>query len=123
MKPDYSSEDFPVQIDLGKTPPDNGPMDAVSEKKPKKYYPTLYVSDVKGLGDLPKSGWALIEFDRTDLTLRTTDDGDRVSAELKIKTLCLPESPEDDGEDMASALAKALMNAGHDEEESEEDEE
>lgn len=116
MDKEYSSDDFPNHIDLGKTPDETDmPMVSPSDKKrPKKYYPTLYLRDISGLEKLPKDGWALIHFHRSDLSLRTPADGeDGASAELQVKELCLPDE-QDDGEDIGSAIAKALKNNGVD---------
>lgn len=114
MKEDYSSDDFPNHIDLGKTP-DQTDMPVMAEpvnRKPKKYYPTLYLRDIAGLESLPKDGWALIRFHRSDLSLRTPADGEAgASAELQVKELCLPDET-DDGEDIGSAIAKALKENG-----------
>lgn len=118
MDSNYSSDDFPVHIDLGKTPDDTDmpmPVSAGKNKAPKKYYPTLYLRDISGLEDLPKDGWALIHFHRSDLSLRTPSDGEEgASAELQVKELCLPENSGNDGEDIGSAIAKALNGSGVD---------
>ncbi len=124
MKEDYSSSDFPVHIDLGKEP-QNSPMEAASSDRPspKKYYPSLYLSDIPGISSLPRKGWALIEFEAPRVNLEISEDGNRASADLKIKTICLPDSSDDDGEDMATILAKALKGAGHEVDVDVEDEE
>jgi len=110
----YSSDDFPNHIDLGKTPDETDMPVSTSgkNKAPKKYYPTLYLSNIPGLESLPKDGWALIRFHRSDLSLRTPAEGeDGASAELQVKELCLPDDQDDD-EDIGSAIAKALRNSG-----------
>ncbi len=124
MKEDYSSSDFPVHIDLGKEP-EHPPVDAVVSDRPspKKYYPSLYLSDIQGISSLPRKGWALIEFEAPRVNLEISEDGSRASADLKIKTICLPDSSEDDGDDMATMLAKALKGAGHEVDVEVEDEE
>jgi len=83
--------------------------------KRRPYYPTLYISGIDGLGDLPKDGCALIEFHRNRLSVDTPEDGKNGgSVELQIKTLCLMEPKEGDGEDLKSMLAKGLKDKGID---------
>ncbi len=125
MDSNYSSDDFPNHIDLGKTPDETDmPVAPLGKNKaPKKYYPTLYLRDIAGLENLPKDGWALIHFHRSDLSLRTPADGeDGASAELQVKELCLPDE-QDAGEDIGSAIAKALKGNGVDAGQEETDEE
>ncbi len=112
----YDGDEFPIHIDLGKMPDADMPAAPGEGKKGKRkpYYPTLYISGIAGLGDLPKDGCALIEFHRNRLSVDTPEDGkDGGSVELQIKTICLMESKEGD-EDLASVLAKGLKGAGVD---------
>lgn len=114
----YEGDEFPIHIDLGKMPDENSLVfesaDGKKEKR-KPYYPTLYISGIEGLGDLPKDGCALIEFHRNRLSVDTPEDGkDGGSVELQIKTICLMEPKEGDGEDLASVLAKGLKKEGVD---------
>ncbi len=124
----YDGDEFPIHIDLGKMPSEGDmpvAVDGGKKKKAKPYYPTLYISGIEGLGDLPKDGCALIEFHRNRVSLDTPEDGDgNGSVELQIKTLCLMEPSGDDGEDLASMLKKGLSAQGVDtgEETDEEDE-
>lgn len=112
----YQGDEFPIHIDLGKMPDESGPEVASpgKGKKRKPYYPSLYISNIKGLEDLPKDGCALIEFHRGNVSVNTPDDGEPSSSvELQIKTLCLME-PSGDGEDMKSAMAKFAKGEGVD---------
>lgn len=116
----YQGDEFPIHIDLGKMP-DDGPgspevaSDGGKKEKRKPYYPTLYISGIEGLGDLPKDGCALIEFHRNRLSVDTPEDGkDAGSVELQIKTICLMEPKEGEGEDLKSMLANGLKKAGVD---------
>ncbi len=123
----YQGDDFPIHIDLGKMPEEGmvAPASATGKKgKLKPYYPTLYISGIEGLGDLPKDGCALIEFHRNRATLDTPEDGkEGGSVELQIKTICLMEPGADDDGDLASSIAKALKGQGVDTGEDDEDEE
>lgn len=114
----YQGDDFPIHIDLGKMPDENSPVaESADGKKAKRkpYYPTLYISGIEGLGDLPKDGCALIEFRRKRMSVDTPEDGeDTGSVELQIKTICLMEPKDGDGEDLASVLAKGLKEKGVD---------
>jgi hypothetical protein len=91
--------------------------------KTKTYYPTLYISGVDGLGDLPKEGYALIYFRRKSLSITEGKDcgtipcgpmdsdspgGDKTtySADLEIQELCLPDEESDDGGDAIDAMAE-----------------
>lgn len=125
----YEGDEFPIHIDLGKMPED-GPespeiaSDSGKKTKRKPYYPTLYISGIEGLGDLPKDGCALIEFHRNRVAIETPEDGkDGGSVELQIKTICLMEPKEGEGEDLKDMLAKGLKKAGVDVGDSEPDNE
>ncbi len=125
----YKGEDFPIEIDLGKTPDERDmPVSVEGGKKAKRkpYYPTLYINGVEGLAGLPKEGCALIEFRRNRLSVDTPEDGkDSGSVELQIKKICLMEPGDDDGGSLADAIKRGLREQGvevGDEEEDEEDE-
>lgn len=106
------SEEFPVHINVGK------PMGKVlpeamlmedTKKKTKLYYPTLYISDVKGLEKLPKEGCILVDFKRKSMHIHEIDGEEPTcSVELEIHTVCLPEEHEDhnSAEDIVDDLAK-----------------
>ena len=118
--------EFPVHIELGTEPgKGNSPM-AMPENPKKKYYPTLYISGVKGLDQIPEEGCALIDFKRRSITVSDREGEKSGSVELEICTLCLQpedEKSEDGGEhdamnDMVDSLAqKAGVNTEEDDEE------
>lgn len=122
------NDDFPNEIDLGREIKD-APMPATTDGKPsgkkaksRVSYPTVYLSGVEGLRDLPKDGWALINFHRNRVGIVDREGGDNGplggngdEAEIEIRKLCLPEaggSGDDDGEDTASAFAKFAKENG-----------
>ena len=118
---------FPHEIDLGKKSL-MGPGMAEPSKpdKNKKYYPTLYLSDIPGLEGLPEDGEALIYFHRQGLTIRkpsgdsiAKEGGKKqsVSVDLEIRRICLQDDGEEDGEketgDVIDELAeKAGVDTG-----------
>jgi len=122
--PEYSEEssnaDFPVSIDLGKSPNVDSPITPSSDKgeKNKKYYPTLYISDVDGIDKLPEEGCALIKFKRNSVTVRKGSDGkSTASADLEIQSICLPSdgadsSDDDDDEDTGNLIDSMAKKAG-----------
>ena len=131
MNENERSEEFSVHIELGKKPNEgNGPA-MVSPagkdgKKPKVYYPTLYLSDIKGLDQLPKEGCALIDFKVVSTTSSMRDGKESTSCELEIHTLCLQPDGGDgekkdeygDTESAIDAMAKkAGIDTGGDSEE------
>lgn len=125
----YEGDEFPIHIDLGRMPDERDvPMEATGDKKEKRkpYYPTLYISGIEGLGDLPKDGCALIEFHRNRVSVDTPEDEKGSgSVELQIKTICLMEDS-GDNESLADALKKGMREKGveiDDGSEGEEDEE
>lgn len=115
----YEGDEFPIHIDLGKEQSDMAvPMESTKDgEKKKKYYPSLYLSDIKGLDGLPKDGCALIEFHRRNVSIG--DNGE--SADLEIRAICLME-PESDGEDLKDSFAKFAASKGVDSGASDEEE-
>jgi hypothetical protein len=113
----YDSSDFPQKIDLGSKPDKCDMLMSASDAndcEPKIYYPSLYLPDAKGLEELPEDGWALIRFHRNSLNVNTRDKTTKVSTELEIREICLPES-EGDGDDLATALQKIVKKPKPDE--------
>lgn len=130
MPSEYSHKDeFPNEIDLGRT--EKVPVAVGETEKPKtktkKFYPSLYISGVKGLEGLPKDGYALIKFKRKRLSVTEGDDSGpfdtssdeddesrdttTYSADLEVTELCLPDESESDG-DMESSIDTMAKKAG-----------
>ena len=109
--------EFPHEIDLGKAPPTDSlaaPSEGAKSAKDKKYYPTLYISGIEGIEDLPKEGEALIYFRRRRISHEEDSKGaETSSAELEVTKLCLPEKPEVGAEeDLGNALKKTAKEEG-----------
>ena len=108
----------------------DGPIDAPSKsEKSRKYYPSLYLSDIPGLEGLPEEGQAVIYFHRRGLTIRkpAADEAKKgrkteVSVDLEIQKICLPageedsadseSEPEDKGDMIDQLAAKAGVDTG-----------
>ena len=119
----HDDPNYPNEIDLGREI-EAAPMPAATSDKPGKKaksrmsYPTVYLSGIEGLRDLPKDGVALIYFHRNRIGMvdRDTNDphapanGDE--AEIEIRKLCLPEAGGGDDDDTASAFAKFAKDNG-----------
>ena len=108
--------EFPHEIDLGKAPPTDSPVNPTNAKseKGKKFYPTLYISGIEGIEDLPKEGEALVYFRRRRISHEEDSKGaETSSAELEVTKLCLPEKPEVGAEeDLGNALKKTAKEEG-----------
>ena len=104
--------EFPVHIEVGKSMDKALPklMGEHNKKvKNKNFYPTLYISDIKGLEKLPKEGCILVDYVRKSMHIHEIDGEDPTcSVELEIHTVCLPEEQEDhnSAEDLVDDLAK-----------------
>jgi len=104
--------EFQVHIEVGKSMDKALPnlMGEHNKKvKNKKFYPTLYISDIKGLEKLPKEGCILVDYVRKSMHIHEIDGEDPTcSVELEIHTVCLPEKQEDhnSAEDLVDDLAK-----------------
>lgn len=98
---DLNLKDFNETIDLGRE--EDISMCCESPKKGKKktrmYYPSLYINNVDGIKDLPKGGYALIKYKRTNLNLSLNlsereneegEDEERMSADLEIQAISFP---------------------------------
>ena len=116
--------EFPNEIDLGKKPNETGPM-VMPDKggKNRKYYPTLYLSDIPGLEGLPEEGEAIIYFHRRGLTIRkpAADEAKKgrkteVSVDLEIRRICLKDTEEDsnESEDKGDMIDQLAAKAGVD---------
>ena len=112
---------FPNEIDLGKTPGEAcSPCMSTSEtkgkkKKPKPYYPSLYLSGIDGLEGIPKEGYALVMFKRRSITISQDQESEdpRTSADLEIQSISFPEvTSEEATGDMQSELAKFAKSQG-----------
>lgn len=121
-------DEFPVSIDLAITPPEPVDLDMVVGKKGKSkpMYPSLYISGVKNIEDLPREGYALIHFKRRSMTMGERDGEECCSADLEIHEIRLPEkgAAEEMGdmEDAMTSLAKerGLIEGADDEMDDEE---
>lgn len=102
-------EQFPISIDLAITPPEPIDLDMVVGKKGKSkpMYPSLYISGVKNIEDLPREGYALIHFKRRSLTVGEREGEDCCSADLEIHEIRLPEK--DTAEEMGD-IGEALTS-------------
>lgn len=109
---------FPIHIELGKRPNSTSPIQVRDEMpSPKKYYPTLFISDVEGLEQLPEKGCILIDYKRRSLSIREEGGKTSASVELEIRTMCLPEEyGEEDAEDVVETLAKKAFKKDEDDE-------
>ena len=123
-------DEFPVSIDLAITPPEPIDLDMVVGKKGKSkpMYPSLYISGVKNIEDLPREGYALIHFKRRSMTMGERDGEECCSADLEIHEIRLPEkgTAEEMGdmEDAMTSLAKerGLIDSSDEEEMGDEEE-
>lgn len=123
-------EQFPVSIDLAITPPEPVDLDMVIGKKGKSkpMYPSLYISGVDNLEDLPREGYALIHFKRRSMTMGERDGEECCSADLEIHEIRLPEKGTaeemgDIGEALTSMAKERGLVENGDEEEMDETEE
>ena len=70
-----------------------------AEEATRKIYPTLYLSDLEGLEDIPDSGEMTIKFSRKSRTItRETEEGEtknEVSVSLEIKSITFDDSQGD----------------------------
>jgi len=113
-------DEFPVHIEVGKKMskvlPKMTSLDEVKKGKEKTFYPTLYISDIKGLEKLPKEGCVLVDYVRKSMHIHEVDGEDPTcSVELEIRTICLPEEHEEtnSAEDLVDDLAhKAGVTKG-----------
>ena len=117
-------KEFPIHIELGKSA-DMGdfPMAGKSDSKgkKKKFYPTLYVSDVEGLEDIPEEGCILIAFKRRSINVRKSDSGKTTtSVELEVRTICMPNDYESEG-DMDDVVEKMVKKSSRKSEKDDED--
>lgn len=130
MTESQREKEFPVHIELGKTPEItlSEPVPASkseSKGKIKKYYPSLYISDVEGLEDIPEEGCVLIDFKRRSINVNTNQNGKTTtSVELEIHTICMPDDYESEG-DMGDVVDKLIKksNSKKSEEDDEDDNE
>lgn len=111
-------DDFPVSIDLEIPAPKPVDMDIMVSKgsrKMKPIYPSLYISGVDGIENLPREGYALIHFKRRSLTLGDREGEECCSAELEIHEMRLPEKAggEEMG-DVADAMKSLAKEKGLD---------
>lgn len=119
--PDNIESQFPVEIDLGRTPTvaieisDMGMSKSAKNMKPQKMYPTLYIYAADNLDKLPKEGYALVYYKRRALTQTEDDGGMHTSADLEIQEICAPEmSADDDKSDLESGLKSMAKGMGID---------
>ena len=107
--------DYPVEIDLDrKVAMPTGISDGSKKSKSKSIGASLYISGGTDLSKIPKHGYALIEFDRRNISLskRTGMEGhekEESSVELEIHSLCLPD--EETG-DLADEFKKFAQSKG-----------
>jgi hypothetical protein len=103
---------FPIHVDLGKKMNETQPampMDAVKgTPEKKKYYPTVYISDIPGLEDLPEEGCILVDYKRRSITINKRDGEATCSVELELRTICMPDDY--DGSEDLSDIVDDLMS-------------
>lgn len=111
---------FPIHIELGKSTDMPTAVPApVDEKKPEKYYPTLYIDNIAGLEQLPEEGCILIDYKRRSLTVnKRKGKKPTCSVELEIHTICMPKDYEDtnDAEDIVDELVKKAYSEDEEDE-------
>jgi hypothetical protein len=105
-------------IDLGREY-DSGPCCPPPDKKEKgkKSYPSLYISDLEDIPDLPEGDfYILAKVKVCSMTKSTRDDETKVSMELEVKSMKPMGEVEDEEEseeievvDTAAALERAVM--------------
>lgn len=128
MTESQREKEFPIHIELGKAADmDNFPIAAksLSKNNKKKFYPTLYISDVEGLQGIPEEGCVLIDFKRRSINVRTTQDGKTTtSVELEIRTMCMPDDYESEGDmdDVVDKLIKKSNSKKSDEDDEDDNE-
>ena len=128
MTESQREKEFPVHIELGKTAEFGETAPAIkpeSKGKKKKYYPSLYISDVEGLEGIPEEGCVLIDFKRRSINVRTDQNGKTTtSVELEVRTICMPDDYESEG-DMDDVVDKLMKksNSKKSEEDDEDDNE
>jgi hypothetical protein len=128
MTESQREKEFPVHIELGKTSEfgELAPnIKSESKGKKKKYYPSLYISDVEGLEGIPEEGCVLIDFKRRSINVRTTQDGKTTtSVELEVRTICMPDDYESEGDmdDVVDKLIKKSNSKKSDEDDEDDNE-
>jgi|DEB19_MinimDraft_2_1074335.scaffolds.fasta_scaffold00282_4 hypothetical protein len=114
---------FPIHVELGRRA-NEGAIPEMSDgmankSKNKKYYPTVYISDIAGLENLPEEGCILVDYKRRSLTINQRDDKTTCSVELELRTICMPDDYDgsDDLSDIVDDLAsKSARKKDSDEE-------
>lgn len=113
---------FPIHIELGRTMGVPVPDEATSKPSKEKFYPTIFVSDVEGLEQLPKEGCILIDYKRRSLSVREENGKVTASVELEIRTMCLPEEyGEEDADEVVESLTKKAFSKKDDDDDDEDD--
>ena len=115
---------FPVHINLGKKYPTTNPSPVAeaTPQKPTTSYPTLYLSDIKGLDKIPPKGCMLVDYEVVGFHKSKNGPG---SVEIECKTICLQhdesaedeESEHDHAGDMIDEMARKAGILKEDEEE------
>lgn len=112
---------FPIHVELGKKSDMNSPVAPPMDKSDRKYYPTVYISDVRGLEKLPEKGCILVDYRRRSLTINQRDGESTCSVELELRTICMPEEY-DDNDDMSDIVDDLMSKASKKEDEDEDEE-
>ena len=122
MTEEQREEAFPIHIELGrKMPKIEEVMEARNDSG--KIYPTLYLSNVKGLEDLPEEGCMLVDFKRGSMTVHRNKDGKTTcSVEIECRTICLQDEDGDE-DDIVDYLFKKQAKKKALEENTEDDDE
>ena len=110
-----NEEEYPNEIDLGRKVKDYGecvPCDAAAvdeDEKTKVVYPSLYISDVPALLDLPKEGCCMIKYRRVGMSENERNGNESMSVELEILKIC--HADEEDDTDMAEKMRAMIDEA------------
>jgi hypothetical protein len=120
--------EFPIHVELGKKINNDGIMPAQAGpnggSSKKKFYPTVYISDVAGLEDLPEKGCILVDYKRRSLTINQRDGKTTCSVELELRTICMPDDYDgsNDLSDIVDDLASKSVGKSDEDESEDEDE-
>ena len=129
MTEEQREKAFPIHIELGREMSNVdmfSPSKTKAKGKKKMVYPSLFISDIEGLEEIPDEGCMLVHFKRRGMSINKDDKNKTTaSVELQIKTICLQDEEDEDTDDMIDKMfKKSQKHVGYrDEDEETEDEE
>jgi hypothetical protein len=114
-----NDEEYPNEIDLGRKVKDYGAcVPCVSdvaededEEKTKIVYPSLYISGVPALLDLPEEGCCMVKYRRIGMEERERNGEKTVSVELEILKICHADDEETENDEIAKGIQELLAKA------------